>query len=503
MSIPAEIRAVPRPKNTVVYAYGKNKDRYGVKQRIGCVRKNGNNCPVNGPTIGHIINGQYVPLDPDPIPSVQMSPVVLKEWASVQLCYDLSSDLKEQLLQFYCQSDADKILVMAILRVVHPGIANYELRECYEESFLTELIPDAAISRNTVCIFLKDLGKTCDRIRGFMQHRAESVGIDHHLLVDGTLKTNDSTENTLSEFSHKAKMKGRKDISVLYAFDLEKMEPVCSQCYPGNMLDLTAYEDFVRQNGIKNGILVGDKGFPSKSIENVLKDNPDLHYFNPLRRSSKIAADYEMYQFEGVLEGRDGFLGQPEPVQYKKVKLDRKDKWLYSFRDSVRAAKEEADWLSRHQSALYSVEEYESKKERFGTVVFESDVDISVKEAWKTYSCRWQIEIVMGHYKNALEFDETRVQDDYSVIGSEFIDFIATVITFRLLDQFDKKGLLEKMTCKKVMRILQRGKKIKIKDEWELIKMNPGEIEVLQKTGVLPMPEVVKKKRGRPQKRPI
>lgn len=204
MSIPAEIRAVPRPKNTVVYAYGKNKDRYGVKQRIGCVRKNGNNCPVNGPTIGHIINGQYVPLDPDPIPSVQMSPVVLKEWASVQLCYDLSSDLKEQLLQFYCQSDADKILVMAILRVVHPGIANYELRECYEESFLTELIPDAAISRNTVCIFLKDLGKTCDRIRGFMQHRAESVGIDHHLLVDGTLKTNDSTENTLSEFSHKA-----------------------------------------------------------------------------------------------------------------------------------------------------------------------------------------------------------------------------------------------------------------------------------------------------------
>ncbi len=35
-----------------------------------------------------------------------------------------------------------------------------------------------------------------------------------------------------------------------------------------------------------------------------------------------------MYHFEGVLGGCDGFLGHPEPVQYKKVKLDRKDKWL-------------------------------------------------------------------------------------------------------------------------------------------------------------------------------
>lgn len=55
MSVPAEIRAVPRPKNSIVYAYGKNKDRYAVKQRVGCVRKNGHCYPVDGPTIGHIL----------------------------------------------------------------------------------------------------------------------------------------------------------------------------------------------------------------------------------------------------------------------------------------------------------------------------------------------------------------------------------------------------------------------------------------------------------------
>ncbi|UNT95845.1 hypothetical protein [Allobaculum mucilyticum] len=55
-----------------------------------------------------------------------------------------------------------------------------------------------------------------------MKNRAAKVGIDDHLLIDGTLKSNDSRQNTLSEFSRKARLKGRRDISVLYAFDLEK-----------------------------------------------------------------------------------------------------------------------------------------------------------------------------------------------------------------------------------------------------------------------------------------
>ena len=145
------------------------------------------------------------------------------------------------------------------------------------------------------------------------------------------------------------------------------------------------------------------------------------------------------------------------------------------------------------------------KKRTFGTVVFESDVDLSPEDAWKTYSYRWQIEIVMRYYKNALGFDVTRVHDDYSVIGSEFIDFLSTVITFRLLNLFDEKGLLEDMSYKKIMHILQRGKRIKNDNEWELIKMNPGQIEILQKLDLIPRPDPVdqpKRKRGRPRKNP-
>lgn len=61
MPIPKEILAVERPKNTVVIAYGKNKDRFAVRQRVGCRNIDGRHLPVNGPTIGHIIDDRYVP----------------------------------------------------------------------------------------------------------------------------------------------------------------------------------------------------------------------------------------------------------------------------------------------------------------------------------------------------------------------------------------------------------------------------------------------------------
>lgn len=87
----------------------------------------------------------------------------------------------------------------------------------------------------------------------------------------------------------------------------------------------------------------------------------------------------------------------------------------------------------------------------FGTIVFQPDLDLSVEEAWEIYSYRWEIEIVMRFYKGALCFDETRVHNDYSVLGSELIIFVSTVITFRLINQFTRTGLFDQMTYKVLM----------------------------------------------------
>ena len=94
--------------------------------------------------------------------------------------------------------------------------------------------------------------------------------------------------------------------------------------------------------------------------------NPDLHYLNPVRRNSTLARTHDMYSYEGILKGH------PE-ITYRKWKVDGKERWLYSFRDCVRAAKEERDYLSRSSSG-FSDFEPKAKQERFET------------SSWKAFS---------------------------------------------------------------------------------------------------------------------
>lgn len=223
MPIPSEILAVSRPKNTVVICYGKNKDLYAVRQRVGCRNVNGRHLPVNGPTIGHIIDGKFVPISVEAPIDISTASIDLKDWASVILCDRLFKSMMDELLAVYSKTNTEKIYCIAILRVCDKGIKDYELREAYDTSFLSELYPGVSLSKNTVSTFLSDLGKGLSRIVTFMRNRTATVSIDHHLLIDGTLKSDESEVNFLSDFSRKSQHKGTRDISVLFAFDLEEM----------------------------------------------------------------------------------------------------------------------------------------------------------------------------------------------------------------------------------------------------------------------------------------
>lgn len=499
MTIPAEILAVKRPANTVVQVYGKNKDRYLVRQRVGCKYMNGRRIPQNGPTVGHIINMQFIPLEAQSPDSVFQCGPDLKDWADIILCDHLFKPVLDELLLVYNRKDALKIYCIALLQVCFKGIKHYELAEAYQNSFVSELYPDVALSKNTVSTFVQDLGKTYGRIREFMKNRTALLKADGSLLVDGTLKSNESKMNSLSNFSRKAKIKGSRDICVMYAFDLGKMEPVCSECFPGNMLDAAAYESFIQDNGIHSALaVVTDKGGSSCGVKEDFEGHEGLHYLHPVRPNAKYIETHQILEFEGILPGFEGVL-------YKKAKVKGKNKWLYSYRDEQLAHEEEKGWMDQHKHPeTFSYEELQQKRKCFGVIVLESDLDLSPETAYKAYASRWEIELIMRYYKHALEFDETRVHSDYSVYGAEFIDFLSTVLTFKLIHRFDQNQLLEKYTYKQLMKILKSGKKLKTDREWVLVKMNPSRKQILQDLDLLPKPvedtaQTGPRKRGRPK----
>lgn len=72
------------------------------------------------------------------------------------------------------------------------------------------------------------------------------------------------------------------------------------------MLDATADRDFLSENKVKKGIIVGDKGFPESAVHDYFEQNPELHYLNPGKRNSKLIGRHKMLDFTAILPRYEG-----------------------------------------------------------------------------------------------------------------------------------------------------------------------------------------------------
>lgn len=490
MRIPEEIRKVERPPGTVVYVYGKGGDRYGVKKRI-FTEVNGKVVQRDGPTIGSIVNGVFVPRDTRPRIAYAESDVL--HWADVQLIYNLTADLREDLLAVYSRKDAMTCYAVAVLRALEGGLKDDELKDAYGDSYLQVLCPDVALSKDTVGAFLEDLGRTYGRVTEFMRRRAARIPENHYIAVDGMLKSDESDVNGLSEFSRKALKAGTRDVSVVLAFDVDEMEPVCSTVYPGNVLDITAFRDFLATNGIAKGVIIGDKGFTYNAARQHFLDNPGLSFILPLKRSAKVIREYRALAFDTSLSNRDG-------VQARKVRM-HDGRWLYSFRDVSVAKAEEASWTNSHSQ--FDPAELAECRKAFGTITFVSNLDAPPEFVYSAYEERWEIEVVFRFYKNILEMDETRVHGDYSLLGTEFVNLLSVICTCRLRKAFLNCGRISRVPFTKVMRRLRRG--IMIRDgpggKWRPKQITPKDEALFIDLGIIKVSSAPEKgRRGRPRK---
>lgn len=338
----ADIRAVRRPVNTIVDDSGRDgPKRYAVREHSGAKYvQGGNPQPRNDKVIGHIIDHVYVPLEEKTAP---IAPDMLSYGASA-LVKSVTSDLLHDLLAVYPAGEVYSIISMATLKVIKPSITAMRMSTHYNRTFVCRDYPGAALSKNTICSLLQRIGQDSSRRKMFYQRRLAQVAKDHHIAIDGTLKQDTSRVNDLSDFSYKARVKGCCDVSVLYAYDIELMEPVCAEVFPGNRIDAGSYPAFIRDNDIRKGIIVADKGFPPSKIKEELKERPKLHFLTPIKRNDSRISENDMLSFEGVLTGID------DHVLFKKKQL-KGGRYLYSFKDIRKASIEESDYLARAKAS--------------------------------------------------------------------------------------------------------------------------------------------------------
>ena len=491
MKVPESIRKVKRPKNTVVIATSEKEGlkQYEVKERKKSVYRPGHNpMPVNGAVIGYIYDGRFI----ERAERLEEKTEV-KSYGGSMLAYSLSRDVFEDLCRIYDIKEAGQIYTIALLRVIRKGVTDRRLSSAYECSYLSELMKDVPLSENTVSDLIRKLGGNYSLITRFMQLKASEVVKGHHVAIDGMLKQDSSDVNDLSSFSFKSRIRGVKDISVLYAYDIETREPVCSKIYPGNMIDARAYADFVRESGLKEALFVDDKGFPPSEIEGIVKENPDIGYLTPLKRSTKKGSD-DIYLFDTAIRTAKGTV----PARKKELENGR---FLYCYRDTDEAGSEEKGYLRKNGKSL-DCDDYQKKLLKFGTIVLESNKDMDLLTAYNAYSDRWMIELMFKAYKSSLDLDQTRVQGNCSVIGSEFINFLSSLVTSRIMREFEKAGLIDDDSYGDVMDDLNSALKIKKGDQWVLSDTNKGVLEKMYRLNIEKGPEPKeKKKRGRPKKK--
>lgn len=208
----------------------------------------------------------------------------------------------DELAKVWDLNDAKRLYVIALLRAAYGDIKNRDLMLQYATSFASEIIPGVHLSEDAVSAFLQEIGQAYSLICQFMRNRIESFA-GKNIVVDGMLKNYNSQEGYMSEFSRKARTKGSKDLSLLYAFNPETKEPIAAKPYPGNMLDQTTIDNFVFEYKIVNGMMIFDKGFYNEELFEKIDKIEGLSYLIPLKQNSAMIKRYGMDNPTEYLKG--------------------------------------------------------------------------------------------------------------------------------------------------------------------------------------------------------
>ena len=440
MAVPEEIRKVPRPKNTVVKDNKTNSPyRYLVIQRVGTKYiKNGNPRPIDGGVIGHIIDGKFIPKHQKTSEIQSNNDLRFLQWGSAAIIRSLSTDILEDLLSVFDISRAHTIMSIAAIRVMNANCSCDRYFSIYSQSFLSLYYPKANFSYDYMEEWITKLGQATQSIMAFYAQRLERIDPSHHIATIKMVKQNNNDSHDLANFSYQFS-DTIKDVSILYAYDLEQGEPVYSfVLFEYGELTIYSYDLFLKSYNLTRGIFVEDQITDGLTFDETLEQNKGFHYVLPLSKSSNFVNDYNLFSFKKNFKTSDSV------VAYNKVET-QDHKFLYSFLNTQ-------DYRSKLES--YINEQFKNDGVRFekivnqidkiGTTAFISDLDLDAEAIFNGLNSQPIMKMIVDAYKSKVSPD--LLMDPFSTIGDEFINFISSLITYRIINVGKEINLFKEMT---------------------------------------------------------
>lgn len=327
-----------------------------------------------------------------------------------------------------------------------------------------------SINEKQMSELLKQLGDSRNNILDYFSSFPIS---GEHLLIDTTNIPSKSEliESVTLGYNHR--MSFHPQTNLLFIFSTKLQMPIYYRVVAGNIRDVKSFSFSLLESGISDAVVVTDKGFYSKENIDLLKTT-ELQFIIPLRRSSGLI-NYQPLENGSKREMSDYFEFDGRVIWYYENKGDQ-DR-IILFYDEKLKVQETQDYLRRVTThpEEYTKEGFFDKEFEFGTLGFITNLTDNAEKVYQTYKCRGQIEQVFDAYKNFLEADRTYMQNEKSLSGWSFINFLAIQAYYKLYKHMKAKKELKKYSVEDLLHIACRKKKLLLKDKWvdsEITKKN-------------------------------
>jgi hypothetical protein len=404
--------------------------------------------------------------------------IQVKEYGITAVIIQLFSAMISPLQAFFPDS-WKRLVILAYGRLVfQSSMKNMSFH--YSNSYLSEEYPCVDMSAKSLGYFLRELGQDRNRIVQFC--RSFKITEDC-ILFDGTDIFSHSGQMELPRFS-KSKFGTYDDmINLMCIFSVKQQEPVYYRLLPGNIKDVSAFKICLQESGVKDAVVIIDKGFASvKNIEAL--EAEQLKFVIPLPRNSSLI-NYEIVKAGDRRRHEGYFPFEGRYIWHYTTVVDEK-KSVSVFLDEELRNREEKDWLNRIESNAvnYSLETYYEKRHTFGTIAVIHNTGKSTRENYIYYKTRGQVETMIDSLKNILDADRTCMQNQLALEGWMFINLIALKWYYTLLNLLKQHDLNKTYSPADFLKFLSEIKTVKINDRWQHAEITKKTLKLMQKLGV-------------------
>ena len=385
-----------------------------------------------------------------------------KEFGASAFFLETNKDLISKLKKSF-PNEYKRIFCIALLRVIDTTVFS-KIGDEYNKSYLSNHFNDLALSKNTVGAFLDYLGNNEDSIKTFLK---SILGNSEKLLFDGTSIFSNSENIDLNKKGYNNNGKSKSQINLLYAFSQSNGEPAYYRILPGNIVDKNAFKQTIVEMGLNKCIIIGDKGFHSKTNLKFLRDNK-LKFIIPIAKNSKLYNGFtepidDKKSYDGV------FIFHGRPIWYRKIKVAKE--WVYFYLDPKKKEIKEAEYLSKikDEHENYTMEKFMNKSIMFGVFAYVSNEDDSGENIYLTYKSRWEIEESFKNMKQNLELDTVNVSSSARLKGAIFLNHISLLIYYSLIKSLKNAKLYGRISPNEVISLLKHINLVIMNDDQSYI----------------------------------